>query len=447
MATTIWSYTSSTSNSADQGNDWQIFSLSKSSGNKLTDNAIISNVEYTVKVYIGGHVTSTSYKFQLYAIAVKDGPYTGTNYDADKAGTGSNANTLTFAVQAKTSSSDTSESNTNVSSEQQNGTVKVWRSGSGTACRAIDCDFVNNKNTPKAFKSEALSVQLRMNYSGSLRAYVREISIKVTYTEPSLTAPSNITITQHTTDSKYNISWNKATGSNGSGTVKYKVYYGKSVSGTDAATNLVSGGSEITGTSISNIDLPGYGLYDFKVEALYSGLTTSLSVAEEFYGPSVTIPSTGPVISPTTGDSVTLSWGESSYSYTSGDPIKYQVRYQLDTGSEAYYSTDPVSGTSLTITGDWLEGKGAKDGSVIKFRVRARGGTNLTNNLENKTYIYSDYTSYSDDFTYDGKYTVGYNDGTAWQACVVYYNDGTDWIECIPYYNDGTAWQPIKTKV
>ena len=443
MATTTWTHTSTTSNSEDHGNAWQVFSLSKSDGDELTDNSVISNVEYTAKIYIGGHVTSTSYKFQLYGIAVEDGPYTGANYDAGS------PDTKIFTVQAETSSSDTSESNTTVSSEQQNGTVKVWRSGSGTACRAIDCDFVNDKNTPKAFKSETLNVRLRMNYSGSLRAYVREISIKVTYTEPSLTTPSNLTITQHATNSTYNISWNAATGKNGAaGTkVKYNVYYGKSASGADAATNLVSGGSEITGTSISNISLPGYGLYDFKVEALYSGLKTSLSVAEEFYGPSVIISSTAPTISPTTGDSVTLSWGEGSYSYTSGDAIKYQVRYQLDTGSEADYSTDLVSGTSLTITNSWLEGKGAKDGSVIKFRVRARGGANLTNNLENKTYIYSSYTSYSNNFTYDSKYTVGYNNGTGWQACVVYYNDGTNWVECIPYYNDGSTWQPIKTKI
>lgn len=304
------------------------------------------------------------------------------------------------------------------------------------------------------FQSGSFWVYARIGteYSGSgpaRQGYARAFTITVKYTVPSLTAPSNITITQHATKSEYNISWDAATGKNGvaGASVKYKVYYGKSVSGADAATNLVSGGNEITGTSISNISLPGYGLYDFKVEALYSGLTTSLSVAERFYGPSVTIPSTAPTISPTTGDSVTLSWGEGSYSYTSGDAIKYQVRYQLDTGSEADYSTDLVSGTSLTITSGWLEGKGAKDGSVIKFRVRARGGANLTNNLENKTYIYSDYTSYSDDFTYDGKYTVGYNDGTGWQACIVYYNDGTEWVECIPYYNDGTAWQPIKTKV
>jgi hypothetical protein len=63
MATTIWTHTSTTPDSAHQGNDWQVFSLSKSSGNKLTDNAVISNVEYTAKVEIGGHPTSTSYKF------------------------------------------------------------------------------------------------------------------------------------------------------------------------------------------------------------------------------------------------------------------------------------------------------------------------------------------------------------------------------------------------
>ena len=327
-------------------------------------------------------------------------------------------------------------------------TVSVKLPGSGNQSYSVSFDVTGLTGETIA-QINKLRLQAPAVSSGYLYTSTATQEITLQYTPITLTAPSNITITQHATNSKYNISWNAATGKNGAAgtSVKYNVYYGKSVSGTDAATNLVSSGSGITGTSISNIDLPGYGLYDFKVEALYSGLTTSLSVAKEFYGPSVTIPSTAPTISPTIGDSVTLSWGESSYSYTSGDPIKYQVRYQLDTGSEADYSADPVSGTSLTITSGWLEGKGAKDGSVIKFRVCARGGANLTNNLEKKTYIYSDYTSYSSAFTYDGKYTVGYNDGTGWQVCVVYYNDGTDWVECIPYYNDGTTWQPIKTKI
>ena len=153
--------------------------------------------------------------------------------------------------------------------------------------------------------------------------------------------------------------------------------------------------------------------------------------------PSVTIQTSAPTVSWSSGASVSATFNETtkkieaslSGSASPGGGYSGTVYYRIwcdstrennDDSTSTSWSFDPTAyDTQLTIKVD------------AYFYV---GGTKFA------TSSYKTCT-----ITVDSGNYVNYYDGTDWVQCKVFYYDGTDWIECKPYYYNGSRWVEISS--
>lgn len=155
---------------------------------------------------------------------------------------------------------------------------------------------------------------------------------------PTLTTPGTPTITQNSNAATFNISWSAATGSNGSGSVTYRVW------------QVGTGDVSSAATSRSRtLPIPGYGTYTYEIDAFYGSLmTTGGQRSITFVAPSMSAPGAPNIGVYSSGD-LLISWTASSFSYTTGS-IVYCV-IEKSTGVQMGSTT---SSTSLTITADQI---------------------------------------------------------------------------------------------
>lgn len=202
-------------------------------------------------------------------------------------------------------------------------------------------------------------------------------TLNITYTEviPTLGTPAAPTITQNN-NGTYTASWNAVSASNGSGSVQYRLW-------------SVTDGLALSSYSTSTSTTLNIGTYDyafqFKVQATYSGLTTSSgTTTKTFYKPYLDAPSNFKINSSTsyTGATAPLTWTQGAFNYTGGTRT-----YEIYKGDSLVYTTG-ASATSYTIPESTTKGWGT---SAVTLKIRGKG-TSLENTASGPT-IYSSYTS------------------------------------------------------
>lgn len=397
MATITWSTT--LGSGSYKGTTWQSYSLS-SGGSTLPSNAVITNVEYGVTAYVGNYSSGTSYNFNMYAIAVENGAYTTTSYASTSAAT------LTGTISAQTSSSTTSESTAKTGSFQS-GTYKVWRSGtSRTYLKLVDCDFASNKTAVSAFASSSINVKLRLNSNFSGTTYITAISVKVTYTIPSLSWSPTLTATQ--VNNQVKLSWNTTpTYSGGSGSCLISVHNGSSwvTTSLSATTTSYTLTPTAYGTSIT-----------YTVKATYSGLSVSKTVAFTASPPVLTWNNAAPDITENSDGTITVAWNTATGAYgAAGSYVSYQL----------YAATSSTSSGSLV-------------GTYTSASVTIDAPSSDTYYYVVATY--STVSSTSARQYYAAHRTVKRWNGSSWDECIVYCYTGSEFVECIPYRWNGTGW-------
>lgn len=282
------------------------------------------------------------------------------------------------------------------------------------------------------------------------------VIVTIDYTEVTVSAPTNLTITQNTTDGTYSASWDASTVTpEKAGTIEYTLEYYTSSDGWISATD----NKTTTTTSFSSL-APHAAHYiagrNFRVVASCMGATKNSSAVNVRLS-SPTLKSVGTTVTPDSGDSVTVSIDEAlatsygqpaananyTYSlyYSIGDDLSCSTPYET---KEVRWGVLPV----VTLTAEDIATKikpTPQDEQYINFCFEF--DIPLSSPFEQTLKESSAVTC----FTYESKYTVGYYDETQqkWVECIVYFYDTSknEWVECIPYYNDGSTWQPIKTKV
>lgn len=346
----------------------------------------------------------------------------------------------TYYVSLLSSSSDTTGtvgsnvltlSHTSTSQKSLSGTV--WTANSSIINKIKSGTFYC-----RLMRQAANSGTCQVYYGGTLNNTSKGLlTCTVTYSVPSVSTPTNVTIAQHPTNGTYTISWDPCTGSGGSGSVTYQIW------------NVSDGLTEVSGlTSTSyTASLPGYGYYyEYKVYAIYSGTSSAASSVVGFYANTPLFEGTDSITQiGTSGTSVTLSWPPSVLTWSDGD-ISYRLYYKRNDTSTAWLAYGTVgSNTSVTITEDWFKNAG-QEGDTFYFSASALA-TNLTNNINNLFTSMTCDTPLSTGFTYLPANSVAYHDGTSWVECDIYYHDGATWVPCKPYYHNGTAWEEINTSI
>lgn len=299
-------------------------------------------------------------------------------------------------------------------------------------------NFFNSNLILRIVRTFLTSGTSRIYYGGTINNTEKGLlTCTITYIEPSLIAPSNLVISQHETNGTYTLSWDAAIGTNGTGDITYQVW---SASDQEPLTD------EITATSYT-ANIPGYDYYfEYRVYAYYSGLTKSSDIVGSYFNP----PSVSAVtlsLAPESGDSTTLIWSNPTISYGTASKYDYTIQYTTGQASDIEYITITNQDTGIqnfAIPSSWFEDN-IEDGESVAFNIVATAyiDSYVADSSYNTLTTITDYIF----FTYDGKYTIGYYDGTAWKECIIYYYDGANWIECIPHYYDGSEWKLIKTKV
>lgn len=249
-------------------------------------------------------------------------------------------------------------------------------------------------------------------------------TLTINYTEvnPSLGTPAAPTITQNN-NGTYTATWSAVTGSNGSGSVQYRLW-------------SVSDGLALSSYSTSRsvtLDIGAYGTaLQYRVQATYSGLTKNgTTTTKTFTKPSLSTPS-GVKLSAATGETTTLSWTASKVTATAvSGSITYSIRKN---GTQIATTTS----TTFTFDKDTTKSWGT---SAVTLTVVATAAT------VNKHYpSLTSGTSSGVSFTYKAAgTTIGYFNGSSWVNCYVYYFDGTNWIKTNPYYFNGTSWVKCST--
>lgn len=180
----------------------------------------------------------------------------------------------------------------------------------------------------------------------------------------------------------------KATGTNGSGSITYKV-----TTGSTTVFSGLTGSSGSTATKTCNIaSTLSYGKsYTFTLTATYSGESTTKTASKTFYVPAISDP-TSLTISNTSGQTASLNWTAASLSYTTGT-IQYKI-YQNDTEIKT------VSAPPYTLTEDVASTFGT---DPVTLTVQAVG-TGLSNTYSGDE-LRSDHTN-SVTFTYVVPYTA-----------------------------------------
>lgn len=366
----------------------------------LPSNAIISSVTFTANT----HYLQTSMNGTYYIALLSSSSDTTGSVGSD---------ILTFSH--------------NSSSTQKSLSGTVW-----TATSTITNQIKSNAFYVRIMRSASNSGTCRMYYGGTLNNTSKGLlTCTVTYTTPSVTTPTNFTITQNN-NGTYTLSWGASTGSNGSGSVYYDLW-------------TLSDGAQMqfdtTRTYTSSIPGDYEYFYEWRVRAYYSGVYSDwVALGYTFNPPSISGPDSI-ALSGTQGPSVTVSWPAAILNWTNGD-INYQVYYRKNGGN--YVRVGSTAATSYTFTEEMLESYG-DDRDTFKFQVDAHG-TNLTNNADGNHSSVISGTPDSQNFIYYNPNTVIYHDGNNWQEAIVYYRDGTTWQECDVYYHDGTTWNLIKSK-
>lgn len=365
--------------------------LTLSSGRALTSSDQIKNITFTLRITCSRYSSSKTWDLHWFAVDSSTGsPY------ATPTSTAMSAAEHTFSGKMKFDASDT------------------WK-----------------------FFYDEITVYAKANTTHNYTSFMREATITVEYETASLTVPGAPIITQHETNGTFSANWDASTGSNGSGEVNYVLYRDSSVWVSAASTN-----------SLSGLTIPDYdNSHDFYVVASYSGVTKeSDTTSAEFEPPQMDGP-TSISISPLTGSSVTVSWPPATLSWTAGT-IVYRLWYKLNSTSAGWvqYSINDTNLCSITIDDAWFE-QNAAEGDKFYFQVDA-WASNISNNATGEYEEISSGSPLADQpFTYDGKRTVAYYNGSQWVECTIHYYDGSKWQECIPYYYDGQQWVELKAKL
>lgn len=301
-------------------------------------------------------------------------------------------------------------------------------------------NFFNSNIILRIVNTSVTSGTRRIHY-GSNESYLDNtnkglLTCTITYIEPSVTAPSNLTLYQ-LTSGQYYLTWNRSTGSNGSGDVTYTVW---SVSNVEPIADV--------GTNTYYLaNIPGYDYYyEYRVVASYSGVdATSSTVGSYFQPPSIIAPTFS--LTPELGDSTTLSWDKPTINYGTATYYDYTIHYSTSYSSDIEYytlSNRDDANISLAVLSSWLDSV-VSDGEIILFTLTATA--HIDSYVADSSYETLAITTEAIMFTYDGKNTIAYYNGSNWELCTVHYYTGSEWKECIPYYYDGTTWQEIKTKL
>ena len=175
---------------------------------------------------------------------------------------------------------------------------------------------------------------------GALESWSNKI--QYTFTPPSVTKPGAPTITQNS-NGTFTASWTKSTGSAGTGSISYQLYYGSTAIG-----------SSTTSTSVT-ANIPGYGAaYSFTVKATYSGATAT-SNATSFTFAQATLGKPGkPTVTSTTSD-YTVTWSAASASNGTGS-VYYRVIITKSDGSyvnTTNWQTSRTYAASIPSTGSY----------------------------------------------------------------------------------------------
>lgn len=426
MATAIWSWSTSSAASSNAGTNWNnIYSLS---GTALENNAIISKVEYSLIARIGD--IDKSKIFRLYSIAIQNGPYTGTSYSNSAAA--SSYSSISAETNGETNTASRPSSNYYKSHSFQNGIAYVWNyNNSRTYCELENCDFENIVSTSAFFNDE---IDLRMKFNASLdgTTYIMQISVKVTYSTTSVSAPSNLTIKQNTNGATFTLDWDDSTKTGGSGSIAYGVYDNTAGKYLRHIDNNPVTSSTYTG------DIPIYNsTRKYSVIAKYSGVYSDWSDIESiiFYEPSINNPSSL-TINQTSGQSCTLSWTAASLNYTEGT-----ITYHIYKNSEEIKTT---TSTSYTFNEDIVSKWGT---NTVSLTIKAIA-TSLKNTDSGDPLPSDEIGPVT--FTYIPLYkTILYYTGNGpingYEECIVYYytgnsNEGNSgWVECEPYLYTGES--------
>lgn len=310
----------------------------------------------------------------------------------------------------------------------------------GTLDHTFDLTYLTNTLATDSIWDGQIIIQPAGSSTLNIRSTSSTITLVVTYSEPSLEPPGVPTITQNVSDGKCNISWNAATINNGSGTIYYTVF------GIDFYDNVVVLADDITTTSISNIRLSNYGTYNVEVVAsVMIGGTELMEISINstyVYPPLLSQPTFQ--LDPESGDSTKLTWTNPTVYYGEATAYDYIICYYTTdaTGIDYGSITGQTAGTiTATVSSSWLETV-VEDGDLIGFDITA--SAHIKEPIANSGYDIVSSTSDIQYFSYDGKRTIGYYNGSEWKECVVYYYNGTEWKECIPYYYNGTNWVELK---
>ena len=157
---------------------------------------------------------------------------------------------------------------------------------------------------PYEFKVRATYDGASSSYEGNLESWSNKITY--TFTQPTVTKPGKPTIVQNN-DGTFKASWTAATGSNGTGSVKYQLYYGSTAIG-----------SSTTSTSVT-ANIPGYGTaYSFTVKATYAGVSAT-SDATSFTFAAATLTKPGAPSVELTTTTYTLNWTPATGTNGSGN--------------------------------------------------------------------------------------------------------------------------------
>lgn len=395
MGSCTWKCNINVSDSSNAGTNWgNIYTLSYSSGTLPPTGSTINSVSYSYNARIGSY--STSKKWQFYAIAISNGPYTTTPY------TSSSATSLTH--------NETMYNNT------------WYYSGNFT-----------NTGTTSALFGYTLYVKLRANSTATGTTYIRDngtspaISVTVNYTDPvviSVSDPSDLRVNGSTSYSGTTapLTWTASTVTGGSGTITYRIIIGSDQFTTESTSYTIPQSTCQNYTSQVTIMVDSY--VTISGERTYCpGYSNNVYFTYSPPEPSITTPGNF-AISNTTGISFTLTWTASTLTNLSGT-ITYYIYDSNGTNINnttnlSYTVAESVAKNYTTQTG---------------FRIRA--GCNDT---------YSGYTAYKY-FTYiSPNKTVGYYNGSSWINCLPYYYNGSEWIKCEAYYYNGSQWIPVNTK-
>lgn len=284
------------------------------------------------------------------------------------------------------------------------------------------------------------------------------VTVTINYSEVTVSAPTNLTITQNATNGTYSASWTASTVTPaGAGTIQYTLEYYVSSDGWISATD----NKTTTSTSFSSL-APHAAHYatigrNFRVVASCMGATNNSSEVNVKLS-SPTLNSVATIVTPDSGDSVTVSTNKAlttsygqpaanaSYTYflyySVGEGISCNTLYETNTLRWGVSPTIALTAEDIATKIKPTPQDEQKINFCFKFNIPIFSP--FEQNLENAS-------STASSFTYESKYTVGYYDETQqkWVECIVYYYDTSKnkWVECIPHYNNGTTWKPIKTKV